>query len=129
MINPTGIHIALRVRDLARAVDFYTSLFGLRVRGRGSSDDSPLVLLERDALRLALIESKTPEWEAGRGGLHHLGFLVGSTEEVIAIEAALRRRGISISRQTVNPRHPGERSIYFHDPDGHLIEVYCETAR
>ncbi len=129
MLDPIGVHIALRVRDLARAVNFYTSLFGLRVRGRGSSDEGPLVLLERGALRLALIESRTPGWEATRGGLHHLGFLVGSAEDVIAVEAALRRRGVPILRQVVNPRHPRERSIYVHDPDGHLIEVYCEAAQ
>ena len=55
----------------------------------------------------------------GRGP-HHIGFAV-SRESYDAWLERLRARGIRIESETTWAR--GGRSVYFRDPDGHLLEL------
>ena len=55
----------------------------------------------------------------GQGPLH-MAFAVAA-EELPAWEDLLRERGIAVEGRTDWPR--GGRSIYFRDPDGHLLEL------
>ena len=55
----------------------------------------------------------------GSGPLH-VAFAIGA-EELFQWEERLRDRAIAIEGRTDWPR--GGRSIYFRDPDGHLLEL------
>ena len=55
----------------------------------------------------------------GQGPLH-IGFAV-SAEELADWEALLTTRGIAIESRTTWSR--GGTSLYFRDPDGHLLEL------
>jgi catechol 2,3-dioxygenase-like lactoylglutathione lyase family enzyme len=66
--------------------------------------------------------------QEGEIAKQHYAFLVGE-EDFDAIFARLRERGLPFwaapaRRQAgeIN-RHYGGRGVYFHDPDGHLLEV------
>ena len=82
------VQLALNVRQLDEAVDFYSKLFGTdpaKVRtgyANFAVDDPPL--------KLVLIEN--PEMPAG--SLNHLGVEVESTDEVAAAQGRLASEGL-----------------------------------
>ena len=60
------------------------------------------------------------EATSGRGAVHHFAFGVDSAEEQVAWRDYLRSRDIPCSEVFERGRF---KSIYFRDPDGHLLEI------
>jgi catechol 2,3-dioxygenase-like lactoylglutathione lyase family enzyme len=111
---------ALYVSDLARSIQFYERIFGFRVIsdfGRGcalqAGDRQVLLLFKKGASR----EGTTPH--DGDGELH-LAFAIRA-EELAAWESWLARNGIPVEEKTVWKL--GGHSLYFRDPDRHLLEI------
>lgn len=125
----TGLHhVTLIVGDLERSTAFYGTVLGLALVKREVNPDDPdarhfwfgdaagapgtlISLLEYPAL---------PEGQVGRGSTHHVAFGVGSADEQVAWRDWLRSNGVDCT--DVFDRG-GFRSIYFRDPDGHVLEV------
>jgi catechol 2,3-dioxygenase-like lactoylglutathione lyase family enzyme len=109
-------HVALRVRDVRAASAFYQEHFGMRVVW---SPDPENVYLSSGHDNLALHQAA----EVARGGaLDHLGFVVGSPDEVHAAAERLRSRGVPIAREPRRHRD-GSVSVYCSDPDGNLVQI------
>lgn len=121
------IETALYVDDLPRAREFYQDTLGLRalnsdprfvafdVGGR-----NVLLLFHRGAtLETVHLPGGSIPPHDGHGPLH-VGFAV-STDELAEWERRLRERGVAIEARTTWPR--GGHSIYFRDPDNHLLEL------
>lgn len=112
----------LYVRDLERTRSFYTEKIGLEeisfVPGRhvffraGSS-----VLLCFNPEVTAVDEKLPPHY--GRGHLH-LAFECENAEYDSWMEK-IKAAGIEISHEAT--WREGLRSFYFHDPDGHVLEI------
>ncbi len=123
----TGVlETALYVADLARATEFYGSLFGfakLDGDARFTAFEVPgrqVLLLFRHgagAEPVRLPGGVIPPHD-GAGRLH-LAFAVPEAD-LAAWEARLAARGVAIEGRVRWPR--GGASIYFRDPDGHLVE-------
>ena len=109
-------HVALRVRDVARAAAFYTETFGMRVVWAPDADN--LYLSSGDD-NLALHRDPTARPE---GALDHLGFVVARPEDVHAAAAALRMRNVPLAREPATHRD-GSVSCYCRDPDGNLVQI------
>jgi catechol 2,3-dioxygenase-like lactoylglutathione lyase family enzyme len=125
----TGLHhVTLIVADLERSTTFYRDTLGLALVRQEANPDDPgarhfwfgdaqgtpgtlVSLLEYPGLE---------EGRTGRGSTHHLAFGVGSAEEQEAWRDWLRSRGVSCT--DVFDRG-ALKSIYFRDPDGHIIEI------
>jgi catechol 2,3-dioxygenase-like lactoylglutathione lyase family enzyme len=109
-------HLALRVRDVAAARDFYRTMFGMEVVWE---PDAQNVYLSSgtDNLALHADAGATPG-----GALDHLGFLVATPEDVHAAAAALRARGVPIAHEPKVHRD-GSVSCYCRDPDGNLVQI------
>ena len=120
------LETALYVDDLDRAAAFYAelldlpSLYGderLRAFAVGSS---VLLLFRRGAsLETMTMPGGTIPPHDGSGPLH-VAFAIAA-DELAPRERRLRERGIPVEGRTDWPR--GGRSIYFRDPDGHLLEL------
>jgi catechol 2,3-dioxygenase-like lactoylglutathione lyase family enzyme len=112
---------SLYVDDLARSVRFYEQIFGFRVisdfGGRGyalqAGDRQVLLLFKKGGSR----EMQTPH--DGDGELH-LAFAIPAGE-LASWEAWLAENGIAVEEKRAWDL--GGHSLYFRDPDRHLIEV------
>jgi catechol 2,3-dioxygenase len=128
MIRPERIaHVVLKVRDLERSKQFYTELLGMDVM---SEMPNPRILFlannRRDHHEIALLEvgQQAPAPPANAVGLVHVAFRLRSEEELRAAYTELKEKNVPISF-TVN--HGITKSVYFFDPDGHELELYCDN--
>lgn len=116
-------HVALKVRDIRRSVEFYSVLLKMRVEWQ---PDPKNVYLTSGNDNLALHEIEAPsevlEVSTSLTGLDHFGFMVSSPQEVDKWAHELEAGGIQLVQQPQTHRD-GARSIYFRDPDGHLIQL------
>jgi catechol 2,3-dioxygenase len=106
-------------------VDFYSRIFGLVVTDRGHSGRGfEIAFLSRD--RSSITRSPIASGAQGRHSLHHQPDLVpgagpGGSAPVLSVAS---RRGV----QKLDPRNHGNAwSIYFADPEGNRVELYCSS--
>jgi catechol 2,3-dioxygenase-like lactoylglutathione lyase family enzyme len=118
----------LYVTDLSLAVKFYTELFEYRVM---VSDDrfAALNVAGKDVLLLFLQGGTVEPAILPNGGVipphdgsgqNHLGLAIPMSE-LAEWESCLAERGIAIESRVTWER--GGISLYFRDPDGHLLEL------
>jgi catechol 2,3-dioxygenase-like lactoylglutathione lyase family enzyme len=112
-------HVALSVRDVARSVDFYCDVLGMRIEWKPDEDN---VYLTSGRDNLAIHRQKEGATPSGAQTLHHIGFVVGHPEEVDTWAERVRRHDVPLA-QAPKTHRDGARSFYFHDPDGILIQV------
>ncbi|MEB2283771.1 MAG: hypothetical protein B6D46_15995 [Polyangiaceae bacterium UTPRO1] len=120
---PRLTHVALRVTDLRRAIDFYAGYAGLVVAHEREENGTRIVWLAERAEDPDFVFVLLPmaHAEVERPGVHHFGFAVASRADVDAIAA--RARAAGILRQ--EPRDAGPVVGYFcivEDPDRNWVE-------
>jgi catechol 2,3-dioxygenase-like lactoylglutathione lyase family enzyme len=121
------VETAIYVDDLTRAAAFYEQVMDLplmvcddRFRAYDIGGASVLLVFKRGAtLDTVHLPGGTIPPHDGHGPLH-LAFGV-ATDELPAWERRLTDNGIAIEARTAWPR--GGHSIYFRDPDNHLLEL------
>ena len=119
-------HVVLAVTDAARSRDFYTRTLGLKVAHEDLERGAVFLSFGREHHDLALFQTATgAPPDATQPGLHHMAWQLGSFEELQAAYRELRALGIAIE-STVE--HNVTRSIYFPDPDGNRVELYCDMV-
>jgi catechol 2,3-dioxygenase-like lactoylglutathione lyase family enzyme len=120
------LETSLYVSELERSRSFYTRLFGFRVMHQ----DQRFCALEVCGRHVLLLFHKdengaveTPGGlipsHSGRGSLH-LAFAIGR-DDLDAWDRRLDQQEIPIESRVTWPR--GGKSLYFRDPDDHLIEL------
>ena len=121
---PTQLgHIALRVRDVERAVKFYSEVLGLEVKRNGrvaflgirpdASHEIALFPLPEDA------EGPDPK----RVGMYHMAWEMASFEELEALHQRLIASGADIAGYS-----DGQCNVMFRDPDGNELEAIWEPS-
>lgn len=128
MPEVTGVlETALYVDDVARSVAFYQGVFGFealfeseRAAGLDVAGRQVLLLFRKGATTEAIVSERgTIPPHDGDGNLH-MAFAVPA-ESLAQWEDELDERGVGIEARFHWPR--GGVSLYFRDPDGHLIEL------
>jgi catechol 2,3-dioxygenase len=120
-------HVVIKVRELERSRKFYSEVLGLQVmKDLPQIPGTFLASKGRDHHEIALFEigAQASAPGANQIGLSHIAFRLQNEEELRAAYQELKARGIEISF-TVD--HGVSKSVYFHDPDGHELEVYCDN--
>ena len=121
------IETALYVDDLERARAFYHDTLGLPLMSADNrflafdvGGRSVLLLFHRGAtLETVRLPGGTIPPHDGSGPIH-VAFSVAA-DDLAAWEARLGEQGVAIEGRTDWPR--GGRSVYFRDPDNHLLEL------
>jgi catechol 2,3-dioxygenase-like lactoylglutathione lyase family enzyme len=121
------LETALYTDDMERARAFYEgvlelkSIFGdSRLTAYGVAPRSVLLIFKRgSATQTVTMPGGTIPGHDGGGPLH-VAFAIGR-DELAQWEQHLAARGVAIEGTTSWSR--GGRSIYFRDPDGHLLEL------
>jgi catechol 2,3-dioxygenase-like lactoylglutathione lyase family enzyme len=114
-------HVALAVRDVERAADWYVDVLGFERRYHGMWEGVP-VFVARDKTAIALFPAGSDHANQSLSGktrgMLHLA-LRANRENFVAAQRDLTSRGIAFHFQD----HEISHSIYFRDPDGYEIEI------
>ena len=128
MIQPERIgHVVIKVRDVERSKQFFTDVMGLKL------------MMELPKLKMAFFASNgrdhheiaciqvgddADRQHAKQIGLLHIAFRLNDEEHLKRAYKELKEKDVPIDF-TVD--HGITKSIYFRDPDGHQLEVYCDN--
>ena len=115
-------HVVFNVSDVARSEKFYTEMVGLQVAAR--RDNAAFLTCGTQHHDIALFQAPgapAPS-EAPVVGLNHVALQLPDRAALRARYDLLRERGVAV-RTT---EHNVTLSIYFHDPDGNRIELFCD---
>jgi catechol 2,3-dioxygenase len=128
MLHPERIaHVVIKVRDLERSCEFYTEILGMQVMKNVPEIGAVFLSFNgRDHHEIALFQIG-PQAEAPKGnqvGLLHFAFRLRNEEDLRAAYQEFKEKGVPVSF-TVN--HGVTKSVYFRDPDGNELEVYCDN--
>ncbi|MDO8568149.1 MAG: VOC family protein [Dehalococcoidales bacterium] len=132
-------HIGVAVKDLDKTIKFYSSTFGIKpwrmaeadykdvmVRGKKQSFKVRLAFASLGPVEIELIEIRggkalySEYLDAGREGLHHLGFHV-SKEDKDRITASLAEQGIEVSQGANSRLHSGSYAYFDTEKIGGVI--------
>ena len=138
--NLQGVHhVAYRCKDAKETVEFYHDVLGMdfqlaiaedHVPSTGAYDPYMHIFLDAgNGNVLAFFElpeqpdmdrdHNTPQW------VQHIAFKVATMDDLLAAKARAEAHGLDVIGPT---NHGIFRSIYFFDPNGHRLELACNTG-
>jgi catechol 2,3-dioxygenase len=128
MIKPERIgHVVIKVRDIERSKKFYTEILGLQ-----QMMELPKLKMAffasngRDHHELACVEvgAEAAGNQPKQIGLVHIAFRLRDEEHLQAAYREFKEKNVPI---VFTVDHGVTKSIYFRDPDGNQLEVYCDN--
>jgi catechol 2,3-dioxygenase-like lactoylglutathione lyase family enzyme len=112
-------HVALNVRSVAKSVEFYSTVLGMKLEWMPDPENA---YLTSGHYNLALHQLPQGIEPGPVQTVHHIGFVVRRPEDVDEWSQRVRAHGIALAAEPKTHRD-GARSFYFHDPDGLLIQL------
>lgn len=121
--KPSGMlgirHVALFVKELESAVDFYTNIMGMCIEWQPDADN---VYLTNDGDVFAL--HRVDYLPQGQQRLDHIGFVLKTPIDVDNWHAYFVENKVRITEAPKTHRD-GSRGFYCLDAVGHLLELIC----
>src|SRR5215510_5568036 len=116
-------HVALAVRDPQRSITFYTEALGMEVVNVIEEMQMAFFSFGERDHDIAVI--KVPDDQpVGSSGLAHTAFEIeGGHEQLQELYERLKHYGAKVE---FTADHVLTKSVYFFDPDGNRLEIFCE---
>ena len=116
-------HVVLNVKDVEASATFYNQVLGMEIMNLNL--ERPMAFLSFGTQHHDLALFKAPEGsELGSLGLNHMAMQIqGGEAELEVMHRCLLDHGVTI-RSTQD--HGVTKSVYFSDPDGNGLEIFCE---
>jgi lactoylglutathione lyase len=118
-------HIAIRVRDIDKMLNFYCVGLGLTEAFRITNDDGSLRIVflhisERQYLELCLGGDKKPDFDDAKSlGVRHISFAV---EDLANTKKEIEGRGVVFDSEILKLRDNNLTAFLF-DPEGNKLEI------
>ena len=123
-------HVLIGVRDLEKSKDFYTRVLGFKLLEQDPEHGGVFLSIDGFCNTLDLFPCTNPAAVAPTGGgatnglgVRHTAFAVACEQDLKDAWFALEDAGVPILRAI---DHASQKSIYFHDPDGNMLEIVWE---
>ena len=120
---PRLSHVGLYVHDVPKMIDFYTNVLGFVVSD--GAEDGRITFLSRnpsDHHQVVLVRGRTTNTEVPM--VQQVSFNVGALAQVQKAFRRVREAGC----EGISPIcHGNAWSVYFQDPEGNRIEMFCDT--
>jgi catechol 2,3-dioxygenase-like lactoylglutathione lyase family enzyme len=121
--SPRLSHVGLYVSDVPKMTAFYTDVLGFVVSDR--AEDGRITFLSRnptDHHQVVLVRGRSTDTATPM--VQQLSFNVGTLENVKRAFRKVRAAECKV----IEPRcHGNAWSVYFTDPEGNRIEMFCDT--
>jgi catechol 2,3-dioxygenase len=121
-------HVNLKVSDLERSIAFYSDVLGFTLHqriGKGGAFLGAGGYHHHVGLNSVRSLGGTPPPE-GHTGLHHVAFLYPDRRSLAVAVTRVLAAGIALVHKS---DHGVSEAVYFHDPDGNLVELYRDRPR
>jgi catechol 2,3-dioxygenase-like lactoylglutathione lyase family enzyme len=112
-------HVALNVQNVAKSVEFYSTVLGMKLEWMPDPENAYLTSGHDNLALHQLAQGSEP---GPVQTVHHIGFVVRSPRDVDEWAQRVQAHGIALAAEPKTHRD-GARSFYFHDPDGLLIQL------
>ncbi len=120
---PRLSHVGLYVHDVPKMIDFYSNVLGFVVSD--GAEDGRITFLSRnpsDHHQVVLVRGRTTDAEVPM--VQQVSFNVGTLAQVQKAFRKVRDAGC----EGISPIcHGNAWSVYFQDPEGNQIEMFCDT--
>lgn len=116
-------HIGLNVGDLSRSVAFYRDALGMKVM-KSADGRFATVSFGYQHHDLALIPARDGQCRPPGVGMNHFAVAVRDYAELVQFTGRLMEAGVRIDRAVDHRTGVG---VYFQDPDGNNLELWCEN--
>lgn len=119
-------HLVLNVSNCARSTAFYRDVVGFQVSRYVPGGKRTFLTCGVVHHNLALFETPAgaPGLQKGQVGINHFAFKVDNYQ---ALQAAYQRLKAADAVIDHVVDHGMTRSVYFLDPDGIMMELFCDT--
>jgi len=123
-------HVAIIVKDMDQAIQYYSDMFGFKVRLRGSSKIREMAFLylgEQPSIEIELIRDIDPISDYNKSGIvNHLAFTVENINEAMN---HYKKKGVKFLSPEPQPTLEGGRMILFHGPSDELLQLVERVKR
>lgn len=122
-VNKVG-HVVLAVKDPEASAMWYVDILGMEVMNYNEKGKMAFLSFGTYHHDIALVQA--PEGATlGSTGLSHTAMQIeGGLDELKDLYQNMKGKGVEIDFTT---DHGLSQSVYFFDPDGNRLEIYCET--
>jgi catechol 2,3-dioxygenase-like lactoylglutathione lyase family enzyme len=114
-------HVTITARDPAASIRFYSEVLGLERGPEWPGEVTMLMSGASTAIAIAWWAEGSPRAEQPAITVDHFAFRV-NRETYLRARDELGVRGVDVDHES---DHGIEQSLYFRDPDGHLVELAC----
>ena len=113
-------HMQLKVSDLERSIEYYTTIIGFQVLNH--TGDTAYLTVDGASSLISLVEVKDAVSPQGFTGLYHFALLLPTRKDLGNILQHFIQHNVRLGAAD----HDVSEALYVNDPDGNGIEIYID---